>query len=359
MFLNSRVSFTSLLRRLPPSWSSIFSPCIARFFSSFPTQIEASNNAFFARNSSPLPSTHPLAHLRSDLTSRPSVLITDHTQQIPSNLLHNTLYDFLPKSYHETLSEKRQNAKCAPPGYHLIYFPPPDPLSHLLTDGTDPAHSPGEPFNRRMWAGGFMHFREDLPFDCKPRSLSEKIANVEVKGSEGEEKVFVRLERLVLNDRSIPLIIEGRTLVFMRDRTAEAPAPKMKNVKPPAEPHYSHSVFPTSGLLFRFSALTFNAHRIHLDKQYCQQVEGHRNLLVHGPLSLVLMLEMLQGHLGHSTERVVRVEYKNLAPLYAEEKMTVCGKGKRTGEYEVWIEGPEGGLAVKGTVITDRSQDVV
>lgn len=201
-----------------------------------------------------------------------------------------------------------------------------------------------------------MHFDQDLPFDCKPCSLSEKIANVEVKGSEGEEKVFVRLRRLVLNGSSSPLITEGRTLVFMRDRPADAPAPKMKNLKPPAEPHYSHSLIPTPGLLFRFSALTFNAHRIHLDKQYCQQVEGHRNLLVHGPLSLVLMLEMLQGHLGPSTEKIVRVEYKNLAPLYAEEKMTVCGKKKAPGEYEVWIEGSEGGLAVKGTAITGRSE---
>ena len=200
-----------------------------------------------------------------------------------------------------------------------------------------------------------MHFYQDLPFDCKLRSLSEKIANVEVKGSEGQEKVFVRLERLVLDDRSTASIIEGRTLVFMRDRTADVPAPRMKNVKPPAQPHYSHSLIPTPGLLFRFSALTFNAHRIHLDKQYCQQVEGHRNLLVHGPLSLVLMLEMLQGYLGHSTEKIERVEYRNLAPLYAEESMTVCGKEKCAGEYEVWIEGSEGGLAVKGLVFTDRS----
>lgn len=355
MRLISSVRYNSLIRGYSCFRTSKFSPCIHRLDFSSLAQFEAYNDAYFAGNALSLPTTHPLAYLRSELTSRPSVLIPDRPQHVPTNLLHKTLYDFLPESYHATLSKQRQKLDFVPPGYHLIHFPPPDPLSQLLVDGTDPAHSPGEPFNRRMWAGGFIHFYQDIPLDCKARQLSEKIANVEVRGSEGAEKVFVLLRRSVLNDDSAPLILEGRTLVFMRDRPADAPAPRTKIVKPPANPRFSHSLIPTPGLLFRFSALTFNAHRIHLDKQYCQQIEGHRNLLVHGPLSLVLMLEMLQGHLGDSAERIVRVEYKNLAPLYAEEQMTVCGKEKRSGGYEVWIEGSEGGLAVKGTVMTERS----
>lgn len=204
-----------------------------------------------------------------------------------------------------------------------------------------------------------MHFYGDIPFDCRTRECVEEIANVEVRGKEGEEKVFVLLKRLMLDEQSKPMIVEGRTLVFMRDQPADAPASRQRIIKPPAEPAYSHTLTPTRGLLFRFSALTFNAHRIHLDKPYCREVEGHRNLLVHGPLTLVLMLDMLQGYLGSSSDRIVRVEYKNLAPLYAEEPMSVCGKEKGSGEYEVWIEGAEGGLAVKGTVRTERSGGVL
>lgn len=203
-----------------------------------------------------------------------------------------------------------------------------------------------------------MHFYRDIPFDCRTRECVEKIANVEVRGKEGEEKVFVLLKRLMLDERSVPMIVEGRTLVFMRDQPADVPARKQRIVKPPTEPAYSHTLTPTAGLLFRFSALTFNAHRIHLDKYYCREVEGHRNLLVHGPLSLVLMLDMLQGYLGSSNYRIVRVEYRNLAPLYAGEPMSVCGREKGLGEYEIWIEGAEGGLAVKGTVKTERSEEV-
>ncbi len=158
-------------------------------------QVEASNDAFFAGNATVLPSTHPLAHLRSELTSRPYAITIDVPTHIPSNLLHKTLFDFLPKSYHHVLFEKRASTSSVPPGYHLIHFPPSDPLSALQSDGTDPAHSPGPPFNRRMWAGGFMHFYRDIPFDCRTRECVEKLANVEVRGKEGEEKVFVLLKR--------------------------------------------------------------------------------------------------------------------------------------------------------------------
>lgn len=348
-------------RRLPlsprslPDKIDILQPHFQKSSFHKPATIEAFNSAFFDGSASPLPSTHPLAHIRLDLISRPTVFIPDFPQKIPSSLLCSTLSDFLPKNSQEILTKRHGLNNSAPSGHHLVYFPPPDPLSKLLPDGTDPAHSPGEPFNRRMWAGGFIHFYQNLPLNCKLQHLVEKIAGVEVKGQEGEEKVFVRLKRSIVEDDTNPSILEGRTLVFMRDRPSGASKPRSKVTKPPTGAHFSHTLTPTPGLLFRFSALTFNAHRIHLDKQYCQQVEGHRNLLVHGPLSLVLMLELLQGHLGDSSERIVRVEYRNLAPLYAEEEMTVCGKQKHRGEYEVWIEGSEGGLAVKGTVMTETT----
>lgn len=112
-------------------------------------------------------------------------------------------------------------------------------------------------------------------------------------------------------------------------------------------------LIPTKSLLARFSALTFNAHGIHLDPQYAREVEGYRGLLVHGPLSLVLMLTVLQAKIG-PTRMVHNFEYRNLAPLYVDEEMTVCVKESdkqlKKGErkYDVWIEGKEGGYAVKG-----------
>lgn len=111
-----------------------------------------------------------------------------------------------------------------------------------------------------------------------------------------------------------------------------------------------HSITPNKSLLFRFSALTFNAHSIHLDKNYTQNEEGYRNLLVHGPLTLTLLLSVLDRHFCDLGLRVEHVEYKNLAPLFVDEVLTVCGKPKNDGAWDVWIEGPRGGLAVRGTV---------
>jgi hydroxyacyl-ACP dehydratase HTD2-like protein with hotdog domain len=114
-------------------------------------------------------------------------------------------------------------------------------------------------------------------------------------------------------------------------------------------------LIPTQSLLFRFSALTFNAHYIHLDPQYCREVEGHRKLLVHGPLSLVLMLSVLRSQLKGGAI-VKSFYYKNLAPLYANEEMKICVRKDRgkASQYDVWILGREGGYAVKGSAVTGQ-----
>ena len=329
---------------------------LVRGLSSASSKLEAENDAFFSGTTS-LPSPeHPLHNIRSEMMGRLPNVCTDKRNNEQAVLLWNTLLDFLPKEYIDALAKKRIRSPSMPPGYQLVYFPFKGPLSSLKDDGTDPAHSPGAPYNRLMWAGGFMHFDQPVRYHSENRRCIETIRNVEVKGREGDEKVFVMLKRCVVEGDSTRLTIEGRILVYMRQSLKEKSRSMPKLVKPPSSPDFSHTLTPTAGLLFRFSALSYNAHRIHLDREYCQQIEGHRNLLVHGPLTLTLMLEMLAGHLAHTLEEIVRVQYKNLAPLYADEAMTVCGKQRATGVYEVWIEGKDGGLAVKGSVRTQHHQ---
>ncbi|MCJ1252013.1 hypothetical protein MMC30_009251 [Trapelia coarctata] len=343
-----------------------------------------------------------LSNLIPELKSRRLALLQDDPTPLSSYLLSVTLEDFLPSCkipLPSTLPPGYPFATAIPPAHHLVYFPPSSRLSALLPDGTDPEQSPGEPFVRRMWAGGRINFRpSETPsikmVGARARCL-ERISDVIIKGTPGNEKMFVTIERRIsrvfrnvhkshLRIKSTPMlddavrevlmqdkncsIIEHRDLVFMRERTPEtaadaANAPS-KIVRPPHEPTFSHVLTPTAALLFRFSALTFNAHRIHLDKQYCREVEGHRNLLVHGPLSLVLMVEVLQRHLSTlglleykgravcAREQIAAIEYRNLAPLYADEEMRVCGREKENGVWDVWIEGKDGGYAVKGTAQT-------
>lgn len=141
----------------------------------------------------------------------------------------------------------------------------------------------------------------------------------------------------------------------------------------PATPEFTFTLKPDATLLFHFSALTYNAHSIHLDSDYCRNREGYKGLLVHGPLSLVVMLSALRASLrkvlslapsgskgaageGHAMPYVKSLNYRNLAPLYVGEEMKVCvRRGKAEGDelgWDVWIEGPEGGLAVKGRAVT-------
>ena len=336
--------------------------------------------------------------LHHELTTRTLPLTHDYLHPQPSHLLNLTLRDLLPLSSPVSATlPSIQNPAPLPAGHHLIYFPPQVTLSQLLPDCTDTLHTPGEPFNRRLWAGGNLRFpTPNLPLDGSRAVCLESIRNVVVKGREGDEKVIVTIERRVGTvseqeteeqiwnriwteneaDAGESAVIENRDLIFMRLKTsAQIEADKARFGEPrrivkrrctyilgenelkqntaPSDATFRHAIMPTKSLLFRFSALTFNAHSIHLDKGYTQNEEGYRNLLVHGPLTLTLLLSVVQHQLGQLNLHISAIEYKNIAPLFVEEELIVCGKPKNgNGAWDVWIEDANGGLAVRGTVRT-------
>lgn len=328
-----------------------------------------------------------LDHIHSELTLRKLEIIYDQPNETNSRLLDITLADFLPSSTVSVVDPKVQASwkeGTLPqlrlrPGHHLVYWPPASRLSLLLPDGTDPDQSPGEPFVRRMWAGGRIKFpraSEMPPLDGSLQACSERISNVVIKGNAGDEKIFVTIERCFsrvekpitqesenrLREQAPTALVEYRDIVFMRENTKKAPASdesveeevEPRIVKIPRASTLSHTLTPTEALLFRFSALTFNAHRIHLERAYCRDVEGHRDLLVHGPLSLTLILELLNRYLKDRGEgrEISEITYRNVAPLYAMEEMKICLRDKSDGSFDVWVEGPSGGLSVKGSAHT-------
>lgn len=313
-----------------------------------------------------------IPHQYEEMTSRQLPYIRDHVTPGPVSLLNATIDDLIPHVPHEGTGGELY------PGSHLVYFPPETPLKSLLPDGTDPLHSPGRSFDRRMWAGGSMEFLAPVMTDCWIYHLTEKIVDICAKGQGDKRKIFVKIQRKIFRKKQLPLddnnndenlcVRETRNLCFMRNQlpdlaTDEKRAPS-KVLRPEQTPDRYHKLVPTAALLFRFSALTFNAHAIHLDKKYCQETEGHRNLLVHGPLSVLLLLQFLRAHLRRLNDKrrqgglevIDSIEYRNLAPLYAEEEMTICLKrkieGLGAGSFDVWIVGPDGGYAVKGVVRT-------
>lgn len=354
-------------------------------------------------------------HLLHELTTRRLPLTYDYLSPQPSHLLDLSLMDILPELRPPSSSENSLSMTlpsiCQPRrmavGHHLIYFPPQVTLSQLLPDGTDILHHPGEPFNRRLWAGGNIKFPSEggLLLNGQRAVCVEAIRDVTVKGQDEGEKVFVSIERrfapvkegedeqairrrvLETNETNSEgsILTERRDLVFLREQAsekldsgkvlhtrnsrlvkcmlhrcifAEDADMNLLPAKAPSNPEISRRIIPTKALLFRYSALTFNAHLIHLDKEYTRDVEGHRNLLVHGPLSLTLMLTVLSFHLAKMGRVIREIEYRNLVPLYVDEEMKICAKAKDRRDddsWEVWIEGPSGGLAVRGTVWTENA----
>lgn len=351
----------------------------------------------FQRQTCRLNSTY--AHLQSSLPKRAIQPTFEDLSPQTSYRLATTLADFLPSSTPPPVLPPTSLAKELPIPHHLVYFEPSKRASEMLPDGTNPDQSPGEPFVRRMWAGGRLLYNHENPLrlDGSRGVCAEFIRGVTIKGREGEEKLFVAIERRLAKSSEAEnslakqvaeghakredldhlvrqrlwrdseedfgecSILETRNIVFMRARTSEqakadaAKAPG-KILKPSQKPDYEHSILPDPKLLFRFSALTFNAHSIHLDPEYSRNIEGHRNLLFHGPMSFVFLVELLQKELAKEGqgEVIQKVEYRNVAPLYCHEKVKFCGTRTGEGKWEIWAETPEGGIAVKGNVWTGK-----
>nr|OQO18148.1 hypothetical protein B0A51_15394 [Rachicladosporium sp. CCFEE 5018] len=334
------------------------------------------------------------ADLQHSMTTRKIAPIFEDLSPQTSHRLAITLADYLPSTTPPSTLAPTDPAQILPIPHHLIYFEPTKPSSEMLPDGTNPDQSPGPPFTRRMWAGGRVLYNQEAPLTLSGQRgvCAEFIRNVDVKGKEGEEKLFVRIERRLAlaskneveqqaaaanseqekldlhhrvrqrlwrdsdTDFGPASILETRNIVFLHPSAAPSQAPpdgaekKSKILRPTHKPTWSHTILPDPKLLFRFSALTFNAHAIHLDPVYCREVEGHRERLFHGPLSFVFMMEMLKKQLP-SGKGIKSVEYRNLAPLYCGEEVKFCGTETGDGKWEVWTETPDGGVAVNGSVV--------
>lgn len=187
--------------------------------------------------------------LEKELTARRLPLAYDYLTPQASHLLQLSLLEHLPRD--EEVTEKVavesgdprrlpsvHEQRRLPPGHHLVYFPPQVTLSELLRDGTDILHTPGTPFYRRLWAGGNVVFprSDSLILNGQRAVCVENISNVNIKGREGEEKIFVTIERrcctvaededeVQLRSRVVnspDILTETRDLVFLREPDLEA-----------------------------------------------------------------------------------------------------------------------------------------
>jgi len=232
-----------------------------------------------------------------------------------------------------------------PEGWHWLYFLETSPASDLAHDGHTKRGGflPPVSLPRRMWAGGRLEFRRAIKIGERLSRESE-ILSVEPKSGKSGNLVFVTVRHTVSASDDIA-VVEEHDIVYRDAAKPGSPVPPGKPA--PANAVWRHDVMPDEAMLFRYSALIFNAHRIHYDIDYCRKEEGYPGLIVHGPLQTTLLLDLSRRHAG---KPVRKLDYRAVSPLFHNEKLTVGGIPSADGaSAQLWTTGPSGNIAMTGT----------
>jgi len=229
-----------------------------------------------------------------------------------------------------------------PPLWHWLYFLPMHRQSEIGADGhaRRGGFLPPVPLPRRMWAGSQFEFHAPVRVgDTVARKST--IADVTKKDGRSGQLVFVKVKHeLFANGAAAPTLTEFHDIVY---REAKKPG----DVEPPPQPapagEWQREIVPDDVLLFRYSALTFNGHRIHYDRRYVTGVEGYPGLVVHGPLIATLLLDLLHRHAPGA--EVVAFRFKAVRPTFDLHPFKVSGtRDGRT--VTLWAQDHEGWLTM-------------
>ncbi len=232
-----------------------------------------------------------------------------------------------------------------PPLWHWMYFNPIAKASEIGPDGHPRRGGflPPVELPRRMWAGGRLDFHHPLQVGDKATRDSQ-IKDVKVKQGRSGTLVFVTVRHEISNARGLA-ISEEHDIVYR-----DAPAPDAPLPAPQAAPDdaaFSREWLADPVMLFRYSALTFNGHRIHYDRSYVTEVEGYPGLIVHGPLIATLLLDLLRRQ---QPEAVVRhFAFAAQRPVFDINRFTVCGRPDGDRRYKLWNRDHEGWLTMQAT----------
>ena len=244
-----------------------------------------------------------------------------------------------------------------PPLWHWLYFLPMHPQSEIGPDGhaRSGGFLPPVPLPRRMWAGSQFEFNAPVHVGDAAERRST-IADVTVKDGRTGRLVFVKVRHELrcngeatggeVTPSSAPAIVEFHDIVY---REAKKPT----DVEPPPQAAatgaaWQRTIVPDDVLLFRYSALTFNGHRIHYDRRYVTGVEGYPGLVVHGPLVATLLMDLLRRHLPDAD--VATFRFKAVRPTFDLNPFKV--NGLRDGNtVKLWAQDHEGWLTMDAVAI--------
>jgi len=232
-----------------------------------------------------------------------------------------------------------------PPGWHWLYFLETVRASGLAADGHAKRGGflPPVALPRRMWAGGRIEFLRPLRIGDAMRRDSE-IIKVDAKQGRSGNLVFVTVRHTVSTDGE-PAVREEHDIAY---RDAAKPGESAPPGKPaPTGAKWQRSLVGDPVMLFRYSALIFNAHRIHYDLDYVREEEHYPGLIVHGPLQTTLLLDLCRRH---EPRPVKKLDYRALHPVFHTERFTVNGNPSADGKSaELWTANGAGVCAMTAT----------
>lgn len=238
-----------------------------------------------------------------------------------------------------------ENGVSVPPGWHWLLFLEAKPASELGADGHPKRGGflPPVPLPRRMWAGGRIEFLRPLKIGENVTRESE-IISVEPKSGNTGTLVFVTVRHTIAGSSSTA-IVEDQNIVYREAAKKGDPLPPGKQA--PTNAQWTRRVMPDAVMLFRYSALTFNGHRIHYDKDYAINQEHYSGLVVHGPLQATLLLDLCRQN---SPTPVKKFDYRAQYPIFSGAAFTVNGNlDIASTTADVWTTSEAGNYAMRGT----------
>jgi 3-methylfumaryl-CoA hydratase len=232
-----------------------------------------------------------------------------------------------------------------PPLWHWLYFLPGARQSELGPDGHPRRGGflPPVPLPRRMWAGGRLTWHAPLRVGDEVQRTS-RIVSVTHKSGRSGDLVFVLVRHEVANAQGVA-VTEEHDIVYRA-------APQPGDPVPPPQPApqgavWTRAIVPDDVLLFRYSALTFNGHRIHYDRRYVTEVEGYPGLIVHGPLIATLLVDLARRQRPDAQLR--SFSFKAVRPTFDLHPFSVNGRPADDGKSaQLWAQDHEGWLTMQG-----------
>ncbi len=241
-----------------------------------------------------------------------------------------------------------ERGTAVPPLWHWLYFVPQPRQSEIGPDGhaRRGGFLPPVPLPRRMWAGGRLQWQQNNPLVVGDavRRIS-RIESVTHKAGRTGDLLFVLVRHEVHNEQGLALSEEHDIVYRAAVQPGDAtPAP----VAAETGATWQREIIPDDVLLFRYSALTFNGHRIHYDRRYVTEVEGYPGLIVHGPLIATLLIDLLRRNAPNAF--INSFTFKAVRPTFDLQPFRLNGQPSDDGKtVRLWAEDHEGWLTMQAT----------